>query len=107
MGIENRRRVGSDCFIIKKLTQSNKDLDYFTNQFEPDDFYIMKGTGRFKEVSTKDFLIFRYGRYTFFKKEIYDKNWLDLWIDWTNNKINLLFLDKPFPPFNPEKIKIY
>jgi hypothetical protein len=74
MGIENRRKVGSDYFIIKKLTQSNKDLDYFTNQFEPDDFYIMKATGRFKQVSTKEFFDFKYAGYVFFKKELYEKN---------------------------------
>ena len=107
MGIENRRRIGSDCFIIKKLTQSNKDLDYFTNQFNPDDFYIMKATGKFKEVSTKEFLDFEFAGYVFFKKVVYEKNWLDIWIDWTTSNLSLQFLHKPFPPFSPEKIKIY
>ena len=107
MGYSNLRKVGGDYFRIQKKTKSNNSLDFYTNQFNPDDYYIYKATNKFKEVSTKEFLDFKYAKYIFFKKELYDKNWIDLWIDWTTTNSNIKFLDNPFPPFNPQKIKIY
>jgi hypothetical protein len=107
MGYINSRKVGGDFFSISKLNNKGKDLETYTSCFNSDDYYIYKATGRFKEVSNQDFLIFKYARYIFFNKRLYDKNWLDLWIDWANKNTNLLFIDKPPPRFNPEKIKIY
>ena len=107
MYIQNRRKINSDYFKLLKATEYGKSLDFYTNQFNPDDYYIYKSTRKFKEVSTKDFLIFRCGGYTLFNKKLYEKNWLNKWIDWTITNSNLLYLTKPFPPFNPEKIKIY
>jgi hypothetical protein len=107
MGFRCLRKINSDYFLLYKRPPSNNSLDFYTRQFNADDYYIYKSTNKFKEVSTKDFLIFRYGGYTFFNKKLYDKNWLDLWIGWTTTNLNIQYLTKPFPPFYPKKIKIY
>ena len=107
MGFDYRGIVGGDYFFIQKLTLGQNDLEFYTDQFNPDDYYIYKSTRKFCEVSKTDFLDFKYGCYTFFKKELYDKNWLDLWIEWNNKNSYVLFLVKPLPPFYPQKIKIY
>jgi hypothetical protein len=111
MGFQNFRKVGGDYFKLLKSNQirldCNENLDFHTCKFNIDDYYVFKSTGKFKEVSKTEFFDFKYAQYTLFKKALYDKNWLDLWIDWTNKNLYLLFLHKPFPPFNPKKIKIY
>lgn len=107
MGYVCCRKVNGDFFSICKLNNKGKDLDTYISTFNPDDYYIFKATNKFKEVSTILFFDFKFARYCFFRKEIYDKNWLDLWIDWTTTNLNLVFLHKPFPPFYPQKIKIY
>ena len=111
MGYRCLRKINSDYFIIGrsygKEKRDHPDLDYFTNGLKTNDYYIYKSTGRFKEVSTKEFFDFKYAGYFFFNKKLYEKNWIDLWIEWTNKNSNFLYLGKPFPPYLPKKIKIY
>lgn len=64
---------------------------------------------RFLISSTKERLEFKYSTYIFFKKDLYNKECIDMWIEFLSKIRNLrvYYLDKPFPPFNPEdKIKI-
>ena len=108
MGYVCCRKVNGDFFSICKLNNRGKDLDTYTSGFNPDDYYIYKSTDKFKEVSIKEFLDFKFARYCFFKKEIYDKNWIDIWIEWFHkNRFRILYLSVPPPPYLPEKIKIY
>lgn len=53
--------------------------------------------------------VYKYARYILFKKDLYTKKYLDMWIEFLSKIRNLrvYYLDKPFPPFNPQdKIKI-
>ena len=108
MGYVCGRKVNGDYFYIKKLTSSQNDLEFYTNQFNPDDYYIYKKTDKFKEVFLKEFFDFKYAGYIFFKKRKYDKKHIDIWIDWFyKNRFRILYLSVPPPPYLPEKIKIY
>jgi len=107
--IGNRRKVGGDYFFLQKEKISDKNLQFYLNQFNPKDYYIYKSTNRFKEVNYEDLLEFKYSGYILFKKDLYDKEWIDIWIDFLSYvKTNSFqYLSKPFPAFNPEdKIKI-
>jgi len=108
--IESVREVGGDCFILTYSRRSVNNLQFYLDKFNHEDYYIYKSTNRFKEVSYEDLLEFKNGGYIFFKKDLYDKNHIDNWIEYV--KIfsvcrNFNYLNHPFPPFNPEdKIKI-
>ena len=101
--------VGSDWFKFIFSRKSDKKLDYYTNQFNLDDYYIYKCTSAFREVSIKDFLDFKYSGYILFKKDLYCNQEIDEWIDFVRSIIKgqLTYLNKPFPPKSiREKIKI-
>jgi hypothetical protein len=50
---------------------------------------------------------FKYSGYMFFKKDLYDKEYINIWLDYYYEYIDeIKFLDKPFPPFHPQKIII-
>jgi len=107
--IKSVRKVGGDYFYLQYIRKSNKNLQFYLNQFNHEDYYIYKSSDRFKEVSYNDLLEFKYAGYIFFKKDIYDKNHIDMWINYLYSikDMRFLYLNIPFPPFNPEdKIKI-
>ena len=111
MGYACIRKMNGDYFVIQKVYRKEKRnkpyLYILTDKLKINDYYIYKYTGKFHQVSTKEFFDFKYAGYVFFRKELYEKKWLDIWIDWTNKNTNITYLVKPFPPFNPQKIKIY
>ena len=103
----NRRVINGGYFYIKKESNTNKDLNYYLDQVNIDEYYIYKGSNKFREVSIDDILNHRYSGYIFFKKSIYDKNHIEYWIDYINtNKLDCRFLTKPLPPFKTDKIII-
>ncbi len=105
--IENCRKVGGDYFSLNYVRKSNKTLQYYLNQFNIEDYNIIKATRNQKLVSIEDFMKFEYACYTFFNKDIYDINYILYWIDYIIGISGIMFLDKPLPPFNPyNKIKI-
>lgn len=107
--IDSSRKIGGDYFFLQKRKSSTLNLQFYLNQFNHEDYYIYKSTGRFKEVSYEDLLEFKNGGYIFFKKDLYDNEVIDSWINWLySNRLNRFsYLNIPFPPFNPEdKIKI-
>lgn len=107
--IQSSREVGGDYFNLKYLRSSNKNLQFYLDKFDINNYYIYKSTSRFKEVNYNDLLEFKYVGYILFKKDIYNKECIDMWIDWLYkvDKSKFLFMDKPFPAFSPEdKIKI-
>ena len=107
--ILNGREVGGDYFYLKYNRGTDKILKDYINLFNTDDYYIFKSTNRQRLVSYEEFLEFKWSGYIFFKKYIYDIKHILKWIDWCG-KIGgnggIQFLTKPFPSFDPNKIKI-
>jgi hypothetical protein len=104
--ISNRRKIGDDYFRLINIRSSPYKLDHFLT-FNFDDYWCFKST-RHQILIEKyeDFLEFKYAGYTFFKKDIYDLENIQKWIDWCINIGGIQFFAKPVPPFNPEKIII-
>lgn len=103
--IENIRKVGSYNFELIYSRRSELTLDFYLKQFNPNDYWIYKSTGKFRKVTYQELLEFKYASYIFFKKDIYDKEYINKWIEFSN-RLYIPFLSKPFPPFNPSKIII-
>lgn len=101
--IEIRGIVGGDWFSIGKATQSYQTLDDI--KFNVCDYYIIKATNQFRLSSKEDFLIFKYAKYILFKKDKYNLEHINKWLIKTNI-ISPQYLNKPFPNFDPDKIKI-
>lgn len=104
--IKNIKKVGGDFFILYYLRKSELTLYFYLNQFNPDDYWIYKSTRMFREVSYQELLEFKYAGYIFFKKDLYDKEYIDIWIEFVNILGGIQYLNKPFPPFQPSKIII-
>jgi len=104
--IENRRLVGGDYFKLLYSRSSNLDLSYFLTLFNFDDYWCFKSSGNQRQVTYQNLLDFKYSNYIFFKKDLYYKEHIDMWLD-SFRVIGLIpFLDKPFPPYHPTKIII-
>lgn len=105
--IKNERLVGGNYFKLSYLRKSKLKLDYFLNQFNFDDYWCFKSTRNQKLISYEELLKFEYANYIFFKKEIYNLDYILYWIDYLKNIGGIMFLCKYLPPFNPyKKIKI-
>ena len=99
--IENASKVGGDYFSLMFSRRSSLHLKDFLT-FDFNDYHCLKGTGMQRLINYEDFLDFKYSKYCFFKKEKYDIKPI---MDWCNF-IKPLFLHRPVPPFNPNKIII-
>ena len=104
--IENGRPVGGDYFKLIYLRSSNKYLKDFIPLFNFEDYWCYKSTDKQRIIEYGEFLEFKYSSYIFFKKNIYSKENIDLWIKWMISIGGVKFLVKPTPPFNPNKIII-
>lgn len=105
--IANHRRVGGDYFKLYYERISKKHLTDFLPLFNFSDYWCCKTTNKQKLVSYEEFIEFKHCAYTFFKKDKYEINHINKWIEWMNNMGGIQFLDKPFPYFDPKIIKIY
>ena len=103
--IENPRKVGGDYFLLIKSKRSDKYLKDFIHLFNIDDYWCYKVTNRQRLVNEQEFLDFKHSGYIFFKKNIYDKNNIDEWIDFIYN-VGSKYLNKSTPPFSPNKVII-
>ena len=107
--IMNIGKVGDDYFKLSYARRSKYNLEYFLT-FDPNLYFIYKSTRHQKEVSYEEFLDFKYSRYIFFKKDLYNKDDINKWIDWfITNTGGVMYLDKPTPPIeilNKIKIKL-
>ena len=83
--IENYRKTGSDYFRLMFVRISTKKLEYYIKQFNPEEYHILKSTSKFRFISVDDFLEFHYSGYIFFKKELYDKEYIQKWLDFIDN----------------------
>jgi hypothetical protein len=99
--------VGGDYFCLLWDKKNNKRfLDYYLDQFNIDDYWIYKRSGKQRLVDKEEMLSFKNVGYIFFKKEKYNKEHIDEWIGYFNDFGGIQFLDKPLPPFSPQKIII-
>jgi hypothetical protein len=104
--ISNLRKPGEDYFRLFYARPSNLYLKDFVDKFNFDDYFCYKQTDKQRLVTEAEFLEFKYSGYTFFKKDLYDKEYIQLWIDWMKTIGGVKFLDKPVPPFHPSFIKV-
>ena len=103
----NSRPIGGDYFSIKYYRKYKTTLVDFINKFKFDDYWCYKITDRQRLISEEDFLKFKYSGYIFFKKDKYDKDKIQEWIDWSLiNNIYIQYLNNPTPPFSNKKIII-
>jgi hypothetical protein len=74
-------------------------LEYHLDKIDIDKYYILKSSNCFRFLTIEEVISEKYSGYTFFKKEIYSKEFIDKWLDFLKiNNINTYFLNKPFPP---------
>lgn len=104
--ILNSRKVGGDYFFFYYNRKSNYKLDHFINQFNFNDYHCFKSTRFQILVNYQEFLEFKYASYTFIKKDLYNLNHILMWLDYLKSIGGIQFLNKPLPPFNPNKIII-
>ena len=69
--INSNGKVGGEYFRLKYLRRSNKNLQFYLDQFNHEDYYIYKSTRMFKEVNYQDLLEFKYANYILFKRDLY------------------------------------
>lgn len=101
----NKRKINGDYFKIQKHKQGY-DFELIKDVIKYDEYYMYKLTGKQREVTIEDFFEFKYAGYVFFKKDLYNKQWIDMWIEFINSIGPINYLDKPLPPFHPSKINI-
>ena len=104
--IDNRRPVGGDYFRLGYDRRDDRKLIDHLDKFNINEYYIYKITGKQRQVTIDDFYEFKYSGYIFFKKDIFNKEYIDKWIEWLNKNMAVQYLSKPLPPFNPSKIII-
>ena len=101
MNIEYRNRPGDNWFKIIKSNRLKITIEEFfkDNPFNIDDYYIYKATNKFGIVNKEDFFNFNYSGYIFFKKQLFIKEDIDIFIEWIyNNFGSIQYLSKPLPP---------
>ena len=95
-------KPGDNWFKIIKSNKSNLDFENYllNNPIKYQDYHIYKATGKQRIVLIKDFLIFKYGGYIFFKKELYNNKEIDIIINYINTYFGgkIPYLSKPLPP---------
>lgn len=104
--IYNLRKVGGDYFELIHARLFNKKLTDYLPLFNFDDYYCYKTTRYQVIVDYETFINFEYAGYTFFRKDLYKKEHVERWIEYTTSLGGIQYLGKPTPPFPPEKIII-
>lgn len=104
--ISNVIKVGGDYFKLINARRSPYKLEHFLT-FNFEDYWCFKLTRHQQLIKDyQEFLDFKYAGYIFFKKDLYDIEHIQEWIDWCINIGGIQYLNKPVPPFKPEKIII-
>lgn len=94
-------------FGISKSNESTNRLtiNELLKDINIDDYYILKGTRNFHFVYIEELKSFKFAKYLFLKKDKYDLDHINKWLNLCK-VIRVFFLNKPFPNFDPYKIKI-
>jgi hypothetical protein len=100
------RSLKGEHFEIKYHRGSDKYLKDFIHLFNFDDYWCYKKTRHQRLVTKQEFLDFKHSGYVFFKKELYDINKIDEWVDWMKSMGGIQYLSRPTPPFSPNKVII-
>ena len=107
--IRLRGDISNDYFGFEYNRKSTKTLKDYIDMFNVDDYWIYKYSNKQKLVSVEEFITFINMGYMLFRKDKYDKEYINLWLReffYKGGRSGIQFLVKPTPPFDPEKIKI-
>ena len=102
--ISNGRIVGGDYFSLIYDRRTKNKLNHFLTQFNFSDYWCFKTT-RMQRLITEysDLLNFDYSAYIFFRKDLYNKDYILYWIKYMTDIGGIQFIHKPLPPFDPYK----
>lgn len=106
MGYSITNNVDKGYFKLSKNQKSNYTIDYLLNDFNLDDYNILKCSNKFRFIDIKD--IDKWAGVIFINKNICSKEDIEKWLDFINDfDYRLMYLHKPFPPIEMlNKIKI-
>lgn len=104
--IDHLFQVGGDFFALMNINRSKRKLSDYLPLFNIDDYYIYKCTRHQKEVSIKEFLEFKHCGYILYKKDKYNLQHIENWLEYIIDMGGINYLIKPLPPFSPNKIII-
>ena len=107
--IINTRPIGGNYFRLIYERKYKTILGDFIDKFKFDDYWCFKLTNKQRLINYEDFLKFEYSGYIFFKKDKYNKDNIQEWIDWSIKVFSghgPQYLNNPTPPFNNKKIII-
>lgn len=102
--VETRNHITDDWFKIIKSNKTKVELYVkdFLADFNFDAYHILKSSNRFRFVSKEEMLEMRHAGYIFLKKEIYTKEFLEGWLEFTQygmtSDFKLKYMSRPFPP---------
>ena len=99
MGYDMVNNIDEGYFRLIKRNKANKSINYLLNKhnIDLDDYLLMKSTSNFRFIGVED--IEKYAGVICFKKHIFKKQDIELWIDflYKDLKIDSKFLNRPFP----------
>jgi len=109
MGFRLDNNIDKGWFRLLKMRNYNESIDYYLEKYniDLDDYWILKYSNKFRFINKQD--IEKYAGVICFKKDIFNKEDIDKWLNLINNKlkVNCRFLVRPFPPISVfNKIKI-
>jgi len=109
MGYNITNNIDKGWFRLLKRSNVNKSINYHLDKhnIDLDDYFILKYSNKFRFTNKQD--IEKYAGVICFKKDIFNKEDIDKWLNLINNKlkVNCRFLVRPFPPISVfNKIKL-
>ena len=108
MGFNFYKNIDKGWFRLLKMRNYNESIDYYLDKFnvDLDDYWILKYSNKFRFINKQD--IEKYAGVICFKKDIFNKEHIDKWLDFHNSfDYRLKYLVRPFPPISVfNKIKI-
>lgn len=89
---------------FNKVRRSELSLDFFIKDLILDDYIIIKKSNSFKIIDKKD--IEKCSGILLIKKDNFNEDNFNKWINWIKQNVSFNYLSKPFPDFDPfPKIK--
>ena len=108
MGYNITNNIDKGWFRLLKRSNVNKSINYHLDKhnIDLDDYFILKYSNKFRFTNKQD--IEKYAGVICFKKDVYDKEHIDKWLDFHNSfDYQLKYLVRPFPPIEIlNKIKL-